>query len=111
MRVCDKITLPRVPDISRPSLEALSYVLRRRELWPAGFTWDFRHNCGCGMGMAQRMWCDKDLLAVTDLLQIPSRVAVKLFTMRGYIGRSDLSGCAVTPEMVADKIDAYLGKE
>lgn len=43
-------------NLNKPSLTALSYVLRHPEMWPAGFTWDYTYCESCAMGLAHRLW-------------------------------------------------------
>ncbi len=43
-------------DLSRPSKDALVYLLRHRELWPKRFAWYFRDPWCCAMGLAWRAW-------------------------------------------------------
>jgi hypothetical protein len=43
-------------DLDFPSAKGLAYVLRHRELWPAGFTWDYGYCDTCAIGLASRLW-------------------------------------------------------
>lgn len=107
--------LYRVP-LDHPSLEALSYLLRRKEYWPAGFEWNFKFHSTCALGLAEMFW-DKCEWQVVDMLaHIPftdhmnifydahTKPRVKVFW---FIER-DRKRDEVTPEMVADQIDDYL---
>lgn len=42
--------------LDTPSLEGLAYVLRRPELWPEGFVWNFGDANFCAMGLTIRLW-------------------------------------------------------
>lgn len=44
------------PDLSKPSLTGLSYLLRHRELWPEGFNFYFMRCEDCAIGLAHRVW-------------------------------------------------------
>jgi hypothetical protein len=88
-------------DLSKPSLEALSYLLRHREMWPAGFEWDCTYCDQCAMGLADRLWSVYIEEVAPD--DFPSAaILIDANSIRG------IKWCDVTPEMVADDIDAYL---
>lgn len=96
--------------LDKPSLRALSYLLRHREEWPAAFMWDFSFCDSCAMGLACDLWfrgrrmpgqlfpvdLDMGYEAFSDIFERPWN----------YMGYRE--GQPVTPEMVADRIDAYL---
>lgn len=93
---------------STPSLATLAHVLRHKELWPAGFTWDFGCRQHCAMGLASQLWprdvvtCDHEYLA--EVFKMPVRAAERIF--HGGIGWS----LFVTPNVVARRIDKYLAE-
>jgi hypothetical protein len=96
-----------------PSLRNLAYVLRHEELWPTGFTWNYRYTDCCGMGISQLLWgvdvgCLPDVYTYFrgDLVYNLFCKPLSWFKMpfRTYHARM----VAVTPEMVADRIDRYL---
>jgi hypothetical protein len=100
--------------IGEPSLKNLSHVLRHQELWPDGFEWDYASCHSCAMGLAHQLW---------SLVDSPnSHVIARVFGMPpGLAGRifgGNHTLCTygtayfpdVTPEMVADQIDAYLAE-
>jgi len=119
------------PDLSRPSLKGLSYLLRHKKEWPKNFRWDYEvlisHGYpwfatineshiveGCAIGLAILVWPEEARKIVGSRLDRPKTMArvLKLkekvardifFNARGYPRQ-------VTPKMVADKIDAYLGE-
>ncbi len=48
--------LSTLPDLSRPSAKGLAYLLRHKELWPEGFSWDYIDPDRCAIGLARRYW-------------------------------------------------------
>lgn len=124
-------------DLDKPSLHALSYALRHPDTWPDGFYWQFDQCDQCAMGLAHALWkkipkahrhsgasimakafampySDADNIFMGHGEWAPRRIKTK--TVRtGFLGlhlaretRQTLDFRAVTPEMVADQIDAYL---
>lgn len=84
----------------------LSHLLRHRELWPAGFVWSYWSHRTCAIGLAERQWYIPGSMASTSLgrkLGMPDDVAYSIF-----IGLNKSSIEEITPEHVADAIDAYL---
>lgn len=101
------------PDLRKPSLAGLSYLLRHRELWPAGFSWNFSGCHSCAMGLAHRTWANSLWRRFTTGLRYPDAPSMqRVFgisehnTLQFFYYGYDTA--SVTPEMVADKIDAYL---
>ncbi len=99
------------PDLSKPTLEGLSWLLRHKEAWPPTFgRWNYRGCTTCAMGLAMAVWRDGRWYSMIEpapaqtarMLDVPRVAADRLFT--------DMSvpSSLVTPEMVADRIDAYL---
>jgi hypothetical protein len=92
--------------LSEPSLQTLSFILRHRELWPAGFQWNFMCCSTCAMGLAHMLWprqirvaCSDDMV---DAFGISRFVSASLFRSHAkHFGN-------VTPEDVADRIDKHL---
>ncbi len=93
----ERVATPDVPDLSRPSLQALSYLLRHRELWPRGFKWDYASRSRCADGLGERMWGTKPNYWVRRNLWIFDNVFAYLLGRR-------------TPTGVANAIDRYLTK-
>jgi hypothetical protein len=103
--------------LDTPSLEALSYLLRHREMWPDGFVWVYNRCETCAMGLAAQLWerpirttnvehaCDDTAM----MMQMPYKEASEIFLGKG---KWTQGFCLrkITPEMVADQIDAYLSK-
>ena len=99
-------------DLSKPSLKALSHILRDKELWPTGFTWNYGRCDQCAMGMAVELWFKTKTLGVEEhidliieQLDLEFEVAEVIF-LNNPNGRLNMS--LVTPEMVADEIDKCL---
>lgn len=121
--------------LDRPSLRALSHILRHKELWPEGFVWNYSSCSTCAMGLAWQIWNMNDdhlayplyrnLRRAAEVFSMPLMESCTIFG--GYIplnldniegggiqddwtkapdGGSSMGH--VTPEMVADKIDEYL---
>ncbi len=93
------------PDLSTPSIEALAWMLRRRELWPTAFKkreWDFTHRCTCAVGLADCLWgvdrVNRALFFGPLFPAIQNNV---------FAADSDLYPVAglATPEDVADQLD------
>ncbi len=90
---------------TRPSLRELAEILRDRSRWPAGFRWDYSRCTCCAIGMTWQLWPHLPT-EPEDAFGIDPEAAHQIFVDLEH----DL-GCAfdaVTPENVADAIDAYL---
>lgn len=112
-------------DLDKPSLHALSYALRHPDTWPEGFYWDFS-DCGqCAMGLAHELWnvntAGKYEVAVSRMARafaMPYGEARHIFGTRDWAEQRKMFGLikqrapwgSITPEMVADQIDAYLAR-
>jgi hypothetical protein len=107
-------------DLNKPSLHALSYALRHPDTWPTEFHWNYSNCATCAMGLAHLLWKKSvepayNATGVTIMARafsMPYTEAQDIF-MRGrgaprtcYIGKRDYK--RLTPERVADAIDAYL---
>lgn len=103
--------------LGTPTLEGLAYALRHPETWPKGFHWDYRDTCHCGIGLVHELWDEKVppdraqsiepyLSNACRLLALPYTVADDMFV--GSEGYGNIECRKVKPEMIADKIDAYL---
>lgn len=99
-------------DLSRPSLRALSYLLRRPEMWPTGFAWYFGSCDTCAMGLAASLWgwAHPNTWGAAQRLDILHSDAIDIFgdVSMGAIGYGPVTHSEITPEMVADRIDQYL---
>lgn len=123
-----------------PSLSMLSHFLRDKDLWPKGFIWDYSNCNTCAMGLAVEMFnltlgtSDNDanllfpfpaqtyLHAMLETFGLKENEARKIFTRLGDperginfhwgdIGAVIRNQRKITPEKVADAIDAYLAKQ
>lgn len=84
-----------------PTLKSLAYVLRHKELWPEGFSWDFRYSTTCAIGLGHRLWPgDYSLRATYNLSE--EQVA-RIFTKPSFFGMK-----WVSPETVAKRIERHL---
>lgn len=124
-------------DLDRPSLAALSYILRHPDTWPKDFIWNFGDCYQCAMGLAHRLWkqiprssSETGATIMAREFAIPYGVALNIFLAdyghaewlprrvehktegrlwwKKEISTSHRDYDAVTPEMVADQIDAFL---
>jgi hypothetical protein len=124
-------------DISKPSLATLSAALRHPETWPKGFYWNYNECHTCAHGLALALWTgtmedvddlnisnnayidDAYLNAVASIMAktfaMPYKDAERIFIESGgrkirkylFLTRRDRD---ITPEMVADDIDAFLAE-
>ncbi len=90
-----------------PNLQNLATVLRHREMWPDGFDWDYSNCSTCAIGLAWRLgmisrYCTHK---AAEEFGIPDNVATRIFI---WLVRECGERKNVTPEHVADAIDAYL---
>ncbi len=94
-----------------PSLANLATVLRDRSLWPKEFEWDYSGHIGCACGLGRSMWPGVQFNALLDRMSVKDfarifmdiGVTVDLLSDDAMLQRK-----LVTPEQVADAIDAYL---
>lgn len=103
-----------LPDLSVPSLEGLSWLLRHSEQWPAGFVWDYGDCDKCAMGLAAKLWHHS--FQKTDhhgyycwsinSFKLSSKIVERIFyNLNKVYGMHRLN---ITPIHVADAIDEYL---
>jgi hypothetical protein len=96
------------PDLSKPSLEGLSWLLRHL---PETHKWNFAiiggetlcGSTGCAIGLAYAQW-NNTIGSLRAFLGITPDVSVHFFSPSAYTAKAK----DVTPTMVADRIDAYL---
>ena len=89
-------------DIGPPSLRTLADVLRDRSRWPEGFVWNYASGWGCALGMDRALWGRK--YHATTGMGAWRLVKLTMFLhWKHWCAMRD-----VTPEHVADAIDAYL---
>src|SRR5258706_15803969 len=102
-------------DLDKPSLTALSYLLRHQEQWPTGFVWNYAWCDKCAMGLARTLW-KRDFITNDDNIEqaeifMMSTFGLGIETIEDIFENEDYPGMSkITPEMVADKIDTYLAK-
>jgi hypothetical protein len=97
-----------------PSLEALSYALRHPEVWPPDFRWNYQTFLTCGVGLSQLLWrkiddmgtCEPTRIWAARSFRMPERRALDIFCGLAVI--HNVMPWEITPEHVADAIDAYL---
>ena len=102
---------------NKPTIGALSFVLRHKELWPAGFEWDYSRCETCAMGLARLMWPkhveDHNTDSMVKAFGISHDRAGRIFTgSYTYYTRGQISGYEpVRPEHVADALDSIDANE
>lgn len=117
------------PDLSEPSLPGLSWLLRHKEAWPSNHTWDFNFvtrqtrcgTAGCALGLAAERWYVGRRFLLSDLCCRFGMEGGNFNEIFGVVSpgpnepinyspyyRKDRD--LVSPEEVADAIDAYLAK-
>lgn len=101
--------------LASPSLEALAYALRHPHTWPDGFRWDYRACETCAMGMAFELWRTIDGNDLPEIargfhmsIDSAAQVFVHLAGPPPLDSTWQMKAAAITPEHVADAIDAYL---
>lgn len=105
-------------ELDKPSLANLAYVLRHPETWPRGFVWNYSNCRSCAMGLAHRLWSrhvpsvgtHSGASVMARSFAMPFSIANRIF-LKGWRARwfpMNVIPFGVTPECVADQIDAYL---
>lgn len=120
-----------LPSLDTPSLEGLSWMLRHPEKWPKTFEWYYGNCRTCAMGLANKLWGLTESESLVEYMRvmpkalgIHGRSAERIFL--GRYGKHIASWVPIgvdprtgeeygdsrfiTPEMVADEIDAYLAR-
>lgn len=108
-------------NLNEPSLEALSYILKRTEEWPPNFQWDYTYSSNCAMRLAHQLWPGKipgttasnGAHVMSEAFGIKTQTAIDIFYNAGKIWKLYrwnffLPYNWVTPTRVANKIDKYL---
>ncbi len=99
-------------DLSKPSLQALSHILRHKELWPDEFEWNFADCHHCAMGLAYKLWRDSiesPHARSMSLLGMTINEAYNLFVFP--IPPPSPIPWDLTPEYIASTIDQYLAEK
>lgn len=109
---------PITENFTRTQLEDLSRRLRDRSTWPPGFRWDFSECQTCAMALLLGDNMPRTELvgaAVARHLNIDREDVLEMFgtevALRNFGSASERCMAAVTPEMVAEGIDAWLELE
>jgi len=93
------------PDLSKPSVAGLAYILRHKEEWPEDFHWDFNSHRTCALGLMDRKWVHTKSWVLSSfdaahILHISGRKAFHIF-----IGLNK-DGTEVLPEDIAARLEA-----
>ncbi len=99
-------------DLSQPTLENLSYLLRHKGLWPDGFVWDFSAVGGCAIGLAiAQKWLPRKAFFqdMTRVFGMPRDEVDRICHDLGWNSRVG-NYRKVGPIKVANAIDKYLAK-
>jgi hypothetical protein len=91
-------------DLDKPSLRGLAWRLRRPKLWPEGFKWGYGSCSTCAIALAEKIW---GKAALTMILSAPGVDRRRIFAGAQRV-RHLVSMSSVTPDMIADDIEAYL---
>jgi len=98
--------------VMKPELNNLSHILRNKNLWPEGFEWDYSHCHTCAMGLAHKLWKEQIEYPLTNVMakvfDMSSEAAGDIFTGMGKTLEDEQN---ITPEQVADAIDAYIANK
>lgn len=129
----EKIDLNVTFDTTRPSLENLSYALRHPETWPDGFAWNYADCESCAMGLAAKLWesmgeikeayaaKNHNITKMAKAFSLSYSASKCIFydaektrfsRERHFFGlierKIEATHADITPDMVADDIDAYI---
>lgn len=122
-------------NLDKPSLVGLSYALRHPDVWPKGFVWNYGNCHQCAMGLAHKLWSEVEVAdpdtgatIMARTFSMPYSVSRGIFLGQGPYAdwmptKKETTGHffnkktttrddhdEVTPEMVADQIDAFLAQ-
>lgn len=93
---------------NKPTIGALSFVLRHKELWPANFWWSYSACTTCALGLAHLMWPQQiphaDPEVVGPALGMSKDDSTRIFGQAGV--SLLLPHDKVMPEHIADMLDA-----
>ena len=86
----------------------LSFILRNRALWPEGFEWDYSDCKACAMGLAFKLGMVSGYYVehAAERLGMTTNEANMIF-LYAYALRFPKSWEDITPEHIADLLDAY----
>lgn len=107
----DDYAKPEAPvDLSKPSLRALSYLLKHPELWPKNFGWEYRYTWSCAIGLAFKYW-NIEMKYNLGIAMNAAEVMEMSESDTNYIffaGGSAPISLPIQPGMVASDIDYYI---
>jgi hypothetical protein len=92
---------------SKPSLQALAFMLRNKETWPSNFKWNFSFCENCAIGLAYRTWPSTIPVPTFEYMKRAfglSEDQARLLFADGY----GTCGTCITPAMIADRIDTLI---
>jgi hypothetical protein len=94
------------PDLSKPSVRGLAWLLRHPERWPADFEFDFWDSRTCAKGLAHRQWPNEvpsplSCECITQALGITEAQTDRIFNGSRLWRTLDIS-----PETIAADLDA-----
>ena len=98
-------------DLDVPSLPALAYALRHPETWPDSFVWNYAQCESCAAGLIHELWNEGrhgTFTTAAKIVNLPRNSEGFLFLGVGL--EFDTMMQDVTPEMVADVIDALMAR-
>lgn len=112
------------PDLSKPSVEGLIWLLRHKEAWPEDFEWDYVAPEKCGAGLGICIWKTHLRADITNFcmsfLGMPEDTVYDIFWRAprtlGRVGpeASLLSLAAaynsITPEDIATLLEQYISQ-
>lgn len=103
MSFMKKQTAPAV-DLSKPSLEGLIFLLRNKEFWPTGFTWDYREPEQCAIGLFECTYGSRTTSnLIIDLGISNDKAQTAFFHLDAYLGLKSMN--SVNPTDVADYLE------
>lgn len=103
------------PDLSKPSLEGLSWLLRHPEEWPSNHRWAFDNRLhfegcgtvGCALGIVERKW---GIQLYPHFLGMTDKDFCEVFGigLAEFLPSYGTIRSLVTASQVADRIDEFL---
>ena len=88
-------------------LQKLLPILRDNTLWPEDFVWNYTKPVTCGLGLIKQVFGQRFSDKIT--IKIYNNDSYKKIFYNAHRG-TNVEFKDVTPEMVADEIDAYLNE-
>lgn len=94
-------------DLSKPSFRGMSYLLNHPEKWPYGYQFSYADIWRCAIGLGSLVW-GLASHEVEIALHAENKEAMAVFVDAGR--NRGLAHEDVTPAMVAEDIDEWLGR-